>query len=265
MDFSPASVNALKYATGLARKINASLEIEHIYHIMAGGDTSFFVNDSMIENHQKVAEKKLKALVAEVPQLDNVPHAFTVEFGHTSSVLLNHLDSKDIDLVVMGTKGESDILSKVVGSTTTDIINNSKCPVLAIPKNVKSLRWSNVVIAFDKIDMDIEALRSWLFYLRQVFDSNFYVIHINESPDETNYQEQQKNTLERIFEDIPFHFHAIAGHSVERGLIDHMKEMQADVLMIFPRKRHIITDLFTHKVTKHLCEQLHQPIFAFRQ
>ena len=265
VDFSKTSVNALNYGTELANKMNATLEIVHVYHITASGDTSFFVNESVIENHRLQAGNRLKKLIAEIPMLENIPHSFSVEFGLTSSTLLNYLDSRRIDLVVMGTKGETDILSKVVGSTTTDIINNAKCPVIAIPKDVKSLHWSNMVIAFDKINMNTETLKSWLSYIRRIFDCNFYVIHINESPGDTNYLEKQRHALEQIFGEIPFHFHAVAGHSVERGLIDHMKEIEADVLMIFPRKRHIIMDLFTHKVTNHLCEQLHQPIFAYRE
>lgn len=264
VDFSETSVNALSYAADLAVSVNATLEIVHVYHIMASGDTSFFVNESMIENHRILSEKRLKGLEDEVPKLANVPHSFAVEFGLTIATLLKRLDSKDIDLIVMGTKGETDIVSKVVGSTTTDVINSAKCPVIAVPKNVKSPRWSNVVIAFDKIDMKTDVLKSWLSYIRKVFNSNFYVIHIKEGPDKKNYLEQQQLSLKKIFEDIPFHFHAVAGHSVERGLIDHMKEINADVLMIFPRKRHIIVDLFTHKVTKNICEQLHQPIFAYR-
>ena len=265
VDFSDTSVNALKYATELAGKMNARLEIVHVYHITAGGDTSFFVNESMIKNQQLVSEKKLKELASDIPSLENIPHAFAVEFGLTSSALLNYLDAAGIDLVVMGTKGATDILSKVVGSTTTDIINNARCPVIAIPKEARSVHWSNVAVALDKIEMDTGALKSWLSYLRQIFDCNFYVIHINETPADTNYPEQQQDVLKQLFEEIPFHFHAVASHSVERGLIDHMKEVEADVLMIFPRKRHIIIDLFTHKVTNHLCEQLHQPIFAYRE
>ena len=265
VDFSETSVNALNYATELAGKVNASLEIVHVYHIAAGGDTSFFVNESMIKDHQLFAEKKLKKLADDLPSLKNIPHTFAVEFGLTGATLLNYLDSGNIDLVVMGSKGETDIFSKLVGSTTTDIINNAKCPVIAIPKEVKSLRWSNMVIALDKIDMDPDGLKSWLSYLKKVFNCQFYVIHINESPAETGYLEKQQDVLKQLFDEIPFHFHAVAGHSVERGLIDHMKEVEADVLMIFPRKRHIIVDLFTHKVTNHLCEQMHQPIFAYRK
>ena len=253
VDFSETSVNALRYATDFADKLGASLEIVHVYHMTANGNTSFFVNESMVENQRLLSDEKLNELTVKVPSLKNVSHSFAVEFGLISSTLLNYLDSDGIDLIIMGTKGETDILSKVVGSTTTDIINNARCPVIAIPKEVKSLSWSNVVIAMDKIEMNTVALKTWLSFLYQVFNSNFYVIHINESPADKNYVEEQKGILKQIFESIPFYFHAVASHSVERGLIDHMKEVEADLLMIFPRKRHIIIDLFTHKVTNHLC------------
>ena len=265
VDFSPTSVNALKYATALAQKSAAKLEIMHAYHIMAGGDTSFFVNEAMIENHHILSEGKLRELVVQIPGLKEVPHSLSVKFGLTTTSILERLKSKDIDLIVMGSKGETDVVSKLLGSTTNDIINNANCPVMAIPKEVKRLKWDNVVMALDDVKIPVEGPKSWLLLINKIFGSNFHVAHVNDQPDQNDYEELYKPSLQQIFGDISYRFHTITSNSVERGLIDYIKGLEADVLMIFPRKRHIIIDLFTHKVTKHLCEQLHQPVFAYRE
>ena len=265
VDFSPTSVNALKYSAELARKLGAKLEIMHAYHVTASGDTAFFVNEAMIENHQRLSEGKLKELAANIPELQAAPYALSVKFGLTSSAILERLKTKDIDLVVMGSKGETDVVSKLFGSTTNDIINNANCPVIAIPKEVKSVQWNQVVMAIDGTDMPVEGAKSWLSYIHRIFGSSFHVVHVNDQPDQKNYEELYKPSLQQIFGDIAYRFHTITSNSVERGLIDYMKGLDAHVLMIFPRKRHIIIDLFTHKVTKHLCEQMHQPVFAYRE
>ncbi len=265
VDFSAASINALKYGAELAQKFAARLEIMHAYHVTASGDTAFFVNEAMIENHQLLAEGKLKELAADIPGLKAVSYTLSVKFGLTSSCILERLKTKDIDLVIMGSKGETDVVSKLFGSTTNDIINNANCPVIAIPKEVRAVKWDNVVMAVDNMDIAIDGPKSWVSQIHRIFGSKFHVVHVNDQPDEKNYEELFKPSLQQLFGDIAYRFHTITSNSVERGLIDHMKGLDANVLMIFPRKRNILIDLFTHKVTKHLCEQMHQPVFAYRE
>ncbi|MDN5210914.1 universal stress protein [Fulvivirgaceae bacterium BMA12] len=265
IDFSTTSINALKYGAVMAQKFGAKLQIMHAYHVTASGDTALFVNEAMIENHQLLAEGKLKELAADIPELKTVSYTLSVKFGLTSSCILERLNIKDIDLVIMGSKGETDLVSKLFGSTTNDIINNANCPVIAIPKEVKAVNWDNVVMAIDNTDMAIEGPKSWVSYLHEIFGSKFHVVHVNDQPDQKNYEELFKPSLQQIFGNIAYRFHTITSNSVERGLIDYMKGLDANVLMIYPRKRHILIDLFTHKVTKHLCEQMHQPVFAYRE
>ena len=55
--------------------------------------------------------------------------------------LRNHVPlrtKEKIDLVLMGTQGESNASNRVFGSETARIISQGKCPVLAVPKEAKA-------------------------------------------------------------------------------------------------------------------------------
>ena len=46
-------------------------------------------------------------------------------------------EEKDVDLIVMGTNGRNSLSDYIIGSTTQKVIEQSKFPVLVMPKGNK--------------------------------------------------------------------------------------------------------------------------------
>lgn len=53
-------------------------------------------------------------------------------FGSPAERILEYAESKECDLIVMGTRGRSGIASLLLGSQVHKVIANSACPVLAV-------------------------------------------------------------------------------------------------------------------------------------
>src|SRR5690606_3287951 len=58
-------------------------------------------------------------------------------------------DTKNIDLIVMGTKGKSDDRKIVFGSQTFQVLKYVRCPVLAIPKKYTNTQPKRILFPTD--------------------------------------------------------------------------------------------------------------------
>ena len=61
-------------------------------------------------------------------------------------MLLEEL-SKSADLIVMGTTGLQDFLSKIIGSTSLEVANKAHCPVLLVPRDARWKRIDKIMYA----------------------------------------------------------------------------------------------------------------------
>jgi nucleotide-binding universal stress UspA family protein len=126
IDFSPLSHAAIQAAVLVAPE--AALHLVHAYE----GDS--------IKAHQ--AEQKLKSFVtsesqvlgraaiqAGLPEITVKTHA---EQGDPQSALKAQIVRRDADLLVLGTRGRTGLARTLLGSVTTDLINQRLCDVLVI-------------------------------------------------------------------------------------------------------------------------------------
>jgi hypothetical protein len=62
------------------------------------------------------------------------------------------VDEKRVNMVVMGTKGETNLASKMMGSITESMIRHSRVPVLALPPGEDKDSLEHIVIASDDLN-----------------------------------------------------------------------------------------------------------------
>ena len=60
-----------------------------------------------------------------------------------------HVEEKEIDYILMGTKGASKSNRNNIGSNTSEVITKVKCPILAIPENAKFNKIKNISFLTD--------------------------------------------------------------------------------------------------------------------
>lgn len=262
VDFSDAAANALNYAANFASKFQAQLEIMHAFHVPVGGDATFFVNESMIGNYNQIAKNNLQELISGISALEKLTFSLNVEYGMAGDTLLDRLRSEHFDLIIMGAKGDNNILDRLIGSTTYELMYKANCPVLTIPENVKSVRWDNVALAIDKINID--GFKPWIQFLYQQFRSSFDIVHVAQQIWKEGAK-SDSDELQLAFDGIPYRYYDVAGEGIERRLIHFIKNVDADILTVFPRHQSFLKHLFSHSVTKTLLRQLHKPILAFHE
>lgn len=128
-DFSENSKDAAAYAMKL---FQGKACVFHVFHVFP---------PSSKEVESQVATKFYGDFEGFVNWLNskknNAVHDFkyTFEHDHLIHAVREEVVKKNIDLIIMGTKGLSGEKNDFIGKNTMEVMTKVKCPVLAIPEN----------------------------------------------------------------------------------------------------------------------------------
>lgn len=143
LDGSESSFNASNYAIDLAKKYNSEIILLSIVpsKIHHGDSSGVFgmVLPGYLEDYKKHAEKWFEQVKKyaedkkDNTEIDNKikTEIFTTPFS-TAASILNYAEEQNVDLIVIGTKGNSGLKKMLLGSVATDVVTYSYCPVLVI-------------------------------------------------------------------------------------------------------------------------------------
>lgn len=165
-DFSAASMYGVRLANWLAGRFSASVLLAHVVE----PPSRFSGMDQVIlarEDHEvlKSAEKQLNRLVNR--ELESKATMLTcVRKGKAFHEITKLAHERDIDLIVIATRGHTGLTLALLGSTAERVVRHAPCPVLTVParkavargKEVSRLRLKRIVVPIDGSATSLEAL-----------------------------------------------------------------------------------------------------------
>jgi nucleotide-binding universal stress UspA family protein len=134
VDLSDVSEMIIPYVQSLAKKYGAQIHILFAARIFAHF-TNIYVPHSSINQFEKElmegAEKRMYELVDE--HFSEFPNTKTVVVaGDAAEQIINYIEDRHIDLVIMGTHGLKGMDKILFGSVADRVVKNSPIPVLVI-------------------------------------------------------------------------------------------------------------------------------------
>jgi nucleotide-binding universal stress UspA family protein len=138
-DGSKPSKKAVEYAASLAKKVGAKITLLNVI------DKSSFVRQSIpafatptkvmepVENYLKLAAETYLDDAAKVCTKKEVNSTQVIRSGHPVDEIIREAKKSKVDLIVMGSRGQSALKAAVIGSVTFGVINKeTKIPVLVV-------------------------------------------------------------------------------------------------------------------------------------
>ncbi|MBL0099737.1 MAG: universal stress protein [Saprospiraceae bacterium] len=143
---SDLSVNAgfaIEYATNLCKIIPAELHIVSSYKVPASIGYLKSMDDKIKDAVREDLENFSIRYTTMLPE--GIKPFISVVQGNTSISVLDYATDHQIDMIVMGTRGSTDISKLVLGSITKKLFSISNIPILAIPQ------WESVIWDLKKL------------------------------------------------------------------------------------------------------------------
>jgi nucleotide-binding universal stress UspA family protein len=137
-DFSAASNAAAPIAIQIARRYGAKVYGVHVNRCDDYTATAPNAWAAMAEAAEKEAKEDAGRLNE---QLQGIEHEVVIGEGNIREVVSNLIKAKEIDLVVLGTRGRTGLGKALLGSVAEQILRQSPCPVLTVGPNVNL--WSD--------------------------------------------------------------------------------------------------------------------------
>lgn len=162
-DFSEVSVNAVRYAASLARDFNTSLTIVHVYEspMFYTAEMPYTAIEAAEKMAQTDAETKMAQLLTDLSKdFSSLTVAKVIKRGISAEAITTEAEENGADLLVAGSTGAGMIERTLIGSTTSALINKSKCMVLIIPPGVQYKGINKIAYTTDLHDNNIAAANS---------------------------------------------------------------------------------------------------------
>ena len=133
VDGSTHSGHALEYAIQLAKLSEARITIVHCYSVL---DTALEVSGVFAKEVRESAEKHAAAILEKAAQkvkMAGIVYTARAIWGSPGKVLYDLAKSNEFDLIIMGSRGHSEISGMFLGSVTHKVLNTLHCPVMVVP------------------------------------------------------------------------------------------------------------------------------------
>lgn len=234
-DFSENSWNAIKYAISFFENLECNFYVLHVSQLnsLLGYDMPIILSQEAITDlYLKPSKQRLRSMLKRISKLKlkRTNHKFYTlsDYGFFIESIRKNVDEKQIDLIVMGTKGATGLEKIIIGTNTADIITKVKCNTLAVPEKASFVALKEIAFPTDfSLSHNFQILQPIADIIER-FQSSLRIVHINKNKsDLNNNQQTNKELLEDYFNQFAFTFHFLTNRKVE------------DAIQCFVQSRHI--------------------------
>jgi len=260
VDFSNNSYSALFYATRLFQDQVCQFYILNTFEVNTPILTSRLHTNKgelLFQKLSKESKEKLQEVKHRIIRdSEDLQHTFdTISVSKDLLGTINKtIDKKNIDLVVIGTKGATGAKEIFIGSNTVKVIQKiKKCSVLTVPDQYEFKK--TIEIAFPSgfkrsfKETEIKPLSN----IAALFSSNIRIFHIHEEEKLDSIQQYNYHMLKKYLEDFETSIHWISKPSKKSVLInDFIEKMKINMLVMVNYKHSLIEEFTNEPVIKNI-------------
>jgi nucleotide-binding universal stress UspA family protein len=269
-DFSENAMNAIRFALEFFKYDHTEFYFLHVYedevydnHELLE-ETSFNDVKTIVGNQSQL---KLQSLLKEVNEISPNPrYKYHIVSAYNS--LIDEVDTwviaKNIDLIVMGTKGETSNKSFAFGSNTLQVLKYVSCPVLAIPETYvytqpkHVLFPTNYLIPYRRRELNL--LSNMVAPYRSVID----ILYISASNKLSKRQEDNRDFLESEFPENQLNFKTLASKNITQSISEYVETEKIDLLVMVNTRHSFLEDMLYRCKVDELCLQTQIPFLALQ-
>lgn len=254
-DFSPSSKKAVQYAVALFEGRPCHFFLLHVNV----EDSNYlekpvytFGTNILVEKEPHDIDQKLKKLesFAKSMSLDNYNHRFTTirEGGYFLESIRKQVEEKEIELIVMGTKGASEIKEFFLGTRAGDVITKVESDVLVIPIEAKYEGLKEVVFTTDLSMYYTDDLLQSISDMIPSKTARIQILHVTKSDKALTAEtkDRKEDLIQRLTKSLPnpVGFHSMNQKNIEQSVLDFAKSISADLIIMVSKDHPLLHRLF---------------------
>ena len=248
-DFSINATHAINYAMQLYKCERTHFYFLHAYADEVYGPFKKNGGASMEEQKksiQKKVDESLKMVVAACKEkYHNPKHNFegVSTFESLVDAVNDFANQKNVDLVIMGTQGQTANKKVTFGSHTVQVFKYVQCPVLAIPENYEYQQPKKIVFPTDYMLPYKRRELKLLNTLAAEFKSKIYCLYISDFEDLSHRQIDNKRFLQESLPDAYLFFDRSPVKNKSEVIMEYMVAKDIDLLVMINSRHSFLEDM----------------------
>ncbi len=255
-DFSVAAEHAALYAAQLAKAMNASVLLLHVYQIPVAMN-DFPVMVVSVDDMKKNADAGLNRVKKEVQkQVPDVQFETESRMGDVVHEIEAACEGKELVALVTGTKDMSGFERFLTGNTTLSIIKKCSYPVIAVPENAAIKKPQQLALAVDFLHPDEIPVQK-IAALVQELDAELHLVHVEQDGETASVQELPEGLRNATY-------HSLKEEDVAKGIQQFVAEHNIDLVVVLPHKHNLYERIFFKGHTQDILQAMQVPVLCIR-
>jgi nucleotide-binding universal stress UspA family protein len=247
-DFSPEAENALEYACVVAGVLHARLIIFNSYSFpvhASNARLSAASMESLEEHNKELLQERAARLSAQCDIEISYEYGLMVEVSEELDKIVEKYQG---DMVIMGMAPKS-LAQELFGNTTTSVIMKQKYPVLAVPLGSRYTGLKKILFACDDLEKVPKNILARIREIAGLLEAEVEVFHVrakSKSWGASVTAPASSRVIDEGLEGISYYYKNVESDAVIAAIEKEIKSMQADLLIMMPRK-YGFWDSFAHR------------------
>lgn len=175
------------------------------------------------------------------------------EYGSLPTIVDREVKDRDIDFVVVGTKGADGFDKFISGSNASDLIRSIKCPLLIVPELSRFTKIKTLGFAADFERLKNYEITKPIDHLLQNMDTNLVVVNVRKEGEELGLEKgAARVNLKSLFKDKGYLVSNVENDSIVNGINKFCKDYSLDLLVMIARKHGFFESIFRKSITKEI-------------
>jgi nucleotide-binding universal stress UspA family protein len=271
-DFSKSAQIAIEVASDIAKKANAELVLLHVVEELSGNSFNIEGQVETSDNWEekiftmKLIEKAKKQLAKQLEDLraSGIKARQELRLGNPFHGMRTIVKDQKMDLVVMGTAGQTRLEDSIIGANTEKVVRSSQCPVLTVNKKPGTTEFKNIVYA-TSLSEDEEVFSRIIRNTQNLYDATLHLVRINTPANFQRYvtikkymqafakKLQLKNVTLNVFNDL----------SEEEGIIYFADSINADLIAMATHGRTGFAHVLAGSIAEDVVSHAKRPVLTY--
>lgn len=262
-DFSNNAFIAAQYAASLAELTDQRVRLLHVFIALYIEEEKEPADDRRIGLCNEQMAELVSTLRGQYPGVSIEGECIQ---GFMIDRLQEKLHAESYNLIVMGTKGATNVAESVLGSTTFEVIRKASVPVLVVPENTADLKLEQVGFFTDYKDAELGTLLRLRHTLGTQFSIRVLHLYKSTSQDPVEENAQWKQKITDAFPDNSLTFETCRVAKINANTVAQVAVEEKLDLLVFARPhRSFFESIFVKSLTKEVANYPTVPSLFIRE
>lgn len=201
-DFSETAELSLEHAVFMAKLLKAEIVLLHIVETMTFPSAIGHAFSGFEKKVESASNEKLQELAHQLHVDNGIQVSIITEVGKIYKKIAHTAHQAHCDIIIMGTHGSGGSHG-MLGSNTTKVVTEAKCPVISVQAHAKKIGFTKMVLPIDDTHESRQKVK-YALEVARLYNSHVIITAIQQSGNE-DYQRKFKIKIEQVEEFLNEH------------------------------------------------------------